>query len=50
MRKVGKYTDQLLDVVENWEEFTTSDLQGVLEVIVRNIINEERQVCNTIKK
>lgn len=50
MRKVSNYTDQLLDIVDNWEEFTRSDLQGVLEALVRNIINNERQSWTTIKK
>lgn len=43
VRVINKYSSEILDVVYNQNEFTTSDLQGVVEAIVRNIYEEGRK-------
>jgi len=40
MLDLSKYQDEILDIINNLEEFTTSDLQGVLSVITKNIYDE----------
>lgn len=34
---IDQFTDELLDITNHYDDFTTSDLQGVIEVIVRKI-------------
>ncbi len=38
--KVQKYSDKILEIIDNQEDFTRSDLQGVVEALVMNIIRE----------
>lgn len=40
MLELSKYQDEILDIINNLEEFTTSDLQGVLSVITKKIYDE----------
>lgn len=39
---VNKYSNEILEVIANRDEFTRSDLQGVVEAIVMNIVNEQK--------
>jgi hypothetical protein len=39
---VSKYEDEILEVVDNQDEFTRSDLQGAIEAIVLKILNERK--------
>jgi hypothetical protein len=34
---LSKFEDQILDLIENKDEFTQSDLQGVVQALVLNI-------------
>ena len=36
--KEMKYVDEILDIIDNKDEFTQSDLQGVLGALVKKII------------
>jgi hypothetical protein len=36
----SKYSSEILDVIYNQEQFTTSDLQGIVSAIVLKIYNE----------
>jgi hypothetical protein len=38
-----KYSDEILEVIYNQEQFTTSDLQGVVDAIVEKIYNEGKK-------
>ena len=40
VQRVNQYSDEILEVIYNQEQFTTSDLQGVVEAIVMKIYNE----------
>ena len=40
--KMLKYSDEILEVVDNQNEFTRSDLQGRIEAIVLNILTERK--------
>lgn len=40
IRLENKYSSEILDVIYNQEQFTTSDLQGVVAAIVLKIYNE----------
>jgi len=40
IRMENKYSSEILDVIYNQEQFTTSDLQGVVAAIVLKIYNE----------
>jgi hypothetical protein len=40
IRLENKYSSEILDVIYNQEQFTTSDLQGVVSAIVLKIYNE----------
>ena len=40
MLELSKYQDEILDIINNLEEFTTSDLQGVLSAITKKIYDE----------
>jgi hypothetical protein len=37
-RDVMKYSDAILEVVDNQDEFTRSDLQGAIEAVMMNIL------------
>jgi hypothetical protein len=40
VQRVNQYSDEILEVIYNHEQFTTSDLQGVVAAIVTKIYNE----------
>ena len=47
MLLLSKYEDEILDVIYNQDEFTTSDLQGRVSAIVRSIYRDGQ---NAVKK
>ncbi|MDO8618321.1 MAG: hypothetical protein Q7R49_00065 [Candidatus Daviesbacteria bacterium] len=36
----SKYEDEILDLIDNQDEYTRSDLQGIVTVLVNKIMNE----------
>ena len=36
----SKYEDEILELIDNQDEFTRSDLQGIVTVLVNKIMNE----------
>ena len=38
--KVHKYSDKILEIIDNKDELTRGDLQGAIEAVVMNIISE----------
>lgn len=42
MRLVSKYEDQILELIDNQEDYTRSDLQGAVQAVVINIIRESK--------
>jgi hypothetical protein len=40
--KVFKYSDKILDIIDNRDEFTRGDLQGAIEAIVLTIIRDSK--------
>jgi len=41
-----KQTDKLLDIIYNVNDFTTSDLQGLLEAIIMDVYNKGKEANN----
>lgn len=41
IRKISNYSDQILEVVDNREDYTRSDLQARIEAIVTQIVREK---------
>lgn len=39
-----KYSDKILDIIDNLEEFTRGDLQGAIEAQMMMIINEAQKL------
>lgn len=46
--KLSKYEDLILDLIESSQDLTTSDLQGVVMAIVKNIYNHN-DILSSIK-
>lgn len=40
---VNKYTNKILEVIYSHEDYTTSDLQGMVSAIVLSILNEQEK-------
>lgn len=40
--KIMKYSDKIMEIIDNQENFTRGDLQGAIEAQVMMIINESR--------
>lgn len=38
-----KYSDLILEIIDSQEELTRGDLQGCIEAVVMNIINDVRK-------
>jgi hypothetical protein len=36
--KIHKYSDKILEIIDNQDNFTRGDLQGAVEAVVMNII------------
>jgi hypothetical protein len=43
LKKEMDYTDKILDIVYNRDEFSTSDLQGAVQAIVHTILKEAKK-------
>lgn len=43
VKKVNEYTDMILEIVDDQEAFTRSDLQGCIQAIVVKIISETKK-------
>ncbi len=43
LKKVMQYADEILDIVKNANDMTTSDLQGSVDAIVHKIITETKK-------
>ena len=44
------YEDEILNLIDNQDEFTRSDLQGIVTVLVNKIMNEGYKIINNQKK
>jgi hypothetical protein len=42
-KMIMKYSDEVLDLVNHYNELTTSDLQAGVEALVMNLISEIRK-------
>lgn len=42
----SKYEDEILNLIDNQDEFTRSDLQGIVTVLVNKIMNEGYKIIN----
>ena len=42
---VMKYSDAILEIVDNQEEFTRGDLQGAVQAVVMTILIEAQKKC-----
>jgi len=40
MQIVNEYSDEILELIDNREEFTRSDLQGIVEALVMKILKD----------
>ena len=47
---ISKYEDEILDLIDNQDEFTRSDLQGIVTVLVNKIMNEGFKIISNQKK
>lgn len=43
---INKYSDKILDIVENRDEFTHSDLQGAIQAQLLMLTREARQTID----
>ena len=41
-KTIWEYTDQLVDIANHWNDFTTSDLQGTIEAVVMQVYDAGR--------
>jgi hypothetical protein len=39
---INKYANEILEVIDNQDDYTRSDLQGRVDAIVMNILNEKK--------
>ncbi len=46
----SKYEDEILNLIDNQDEFTRSDLQGIVTVLVNKIMNEGYKILNNQEK
>ena len=44
------YEDEILNLIDNQDEFTRSDLQGIVTVLVNKIMNEGFRIISNQKK
>jgi hypothetical protein len=40
IKKISSYSDEILDIIDNRDDYTRSDLQGIIEALVAKIIRE----------
>lgn len=46
----SKYEDEILDLIDNQDEYTRSDLQGIVTVLVNKIMNEGFNIISQQEK
>jgi len=46
----SKYEDEILNLIDNQDEFTRSDLQGIVTVLVNKIMNEGYKIISDQKR
>ncbi len=46
----SKYEDEILDLIDNQDEFTRSDLQGIVTVLVNKIMQEGFKIISNQEK
>lgn len=46
----SKYEDEILDLIDNQDEYTRSDLQGIVTVLVNKIMNEGFKIISDQEK
>ena len=46
----SKYEGEILDLIDNQDEYTRSDLQGIVTVLVNKIMNEGFKIISSQKK
>ena len=46
----SKYEDEILDLIDNQDEFTRSDLQGIVTVLVYKIMQEGFKIIRDQEK
>lgn len=45
----SKYEDEILDLIDNQDKYTRSDLQGIVTVLVNSIMNEGFKIISQNK-
>ncbi len=45
----NEYEDEILNLIDNQDEFTRSDLQGIVTVLVNKIMNEGFKIISNQK-
>ncbi len=46
----SKYEDEILDLIDNQDEYTRSDLQGMVTVLVNKIMDEGFKIISEQEK
>ena len=46
----NEYEDEILNLIDNQDEFTRSDLQGIVTVLVNKIMNEGYKIISNQEK
>lgn len=46
----SKYEDEILDLIDNQDKFTRSDLQGIITVLVNKIMEEGFKIISDQEK
>jgi hypothetical protein len=46
----NEYEDEILNLIDNQDELTRSDLQGIVTVLVNKIMNEGFKIISSQKK
>ena len=46
---IDYFTDEILDIANHYDDFTTSDLQGVIEVMVRKIYDAGKKESGVVE-
>lgn len=46
----SKYEDEILDLIDNQDEYTRSDLQGIVTVLVNKIMQDGFKIINEQEK
>ena len=46
----SRYEDEILDLIDNQDDYTRSDLQGIVTVLVNKIMQEGFKIINDQEK